>query len=95
MIRAGLCDILASDYYYPSMLNAVARLRADHVGPVTALWPLVSGNPAAALGLTDRGHIAPGLRADLVLVDWPADEVPVMRQTWVAGRCAYSATPLG
>jgi alpha-D-ribose 1-methylphosphonate 5-triphosphate diphosphatase len=29
MIAAGLCDILASDYFYPAMLAAVARLRAD------------------------------------------------------------------
>jgi alpha-D-ribose 1-methylphosphonate 5-triphosphate diphosphatase len=95
MIRAGLCDILASDYYYPSMLNAVARLRADHVGPLESLWPLVSGNPAQASGLRDRGQITPGLRADLVLVEWPEATLPVIRQTWVAGRCAYSAIPQG
>jgi alpha-D-ribose 1-methylphosphonate 5-triphosphate diphosphatase len=95
MIRAGLCDVLASDYYYPSLLNAVARLRADHVGPLESLWPLVSGNSAKASGLRDRGEIAPGLRADLVLVDWPEGQLPVIRQTWVGGRCAYSAIPQG
>lgn len=95
MIRAGLCDVLASDYYYPSLLNAVARLRADHVGPLESLWPLVSGNSAKASGLRDRGEIAPGLRADLVLVEWPEGQLPVIRQTWVGGRCAYSAIPQG
>ena len=95
MIRAGLCDILASDYSYPSMLNAVARLRADHVGPLETLWPLISGNPAKASGLPDRGEIATGLRADLVMVDWPEANAPVIRQTWVGGRCAYSAIPQG
>lgn len=94
MVRAGLCDILASDYYYPAMLAAVARLLADHAGPLQALWPLVAANPARASGLHDRGQIAPGLRADLVLIDWPEGGVPVVRQTWVAGRCAYSAQPL-
>ena len=95
MIRAGLCDILASDYYYPAMLSAIARLRADHVAPLEALWPLVSANPARASGLKDRGQIAPGLRADLVLVDWPEGGLPAVRQTYVAGRCAYSAVPKG
>ncbi len=95
MIRAGLCDILASDYYYPAMLAAIARLRADHVGPLEALWPLVSANPARASGLTDRGQIAPDYRADLVVMDWPDGGLPAIRQTWVAGRCAYATTPHG
>lgn len=95
MIRAGLCDILASDYYYPAMLAAIARLLGDRVAPLEALWPLVSANPARALGLMDRGRIAPGLRADLVVVDWPEGGLPAVRQTYVAGRCAYNAVPNG
>ena len=95
MVREGLCDILASDYYYPAMLIGLARLVADGVGTVETLWPLVSGNPAQALGLQDRGEIAIGKRADLVLVDWPAEGTPVVHRTWVAGRTAYSASPAG
>ena len=95
MVREGLCDILASDYYYPAMLLGLARLVADGVGTAEALWPLVSENPAQALGLKDRGEIAVGKRADLVLVDWPDAGTPVVRRTWVAGRTAYDATPLG
>lgn len=91
MIRAGLCDILASDYYYPAMLSAVTRLLADGVAPLPALWALVAENPAAASMLTDRGRIAPGLRADLVLLDWPEGGLPAVRQTWVGGRPAYRA----
>lgn len=93
MIARGLCDILASDYYYPAMLGAVARLSADRVAPLPALWRLVSANPAAAMGLADRGRIAPGLRADLVLIDWPAGHAPAPLRTWVAGRGGYSALP--
>lgn len=95
MIREGLCDILASDYYYPAMLLGLARLKADGVGPLHALWPLVSGNPARASGLADRGVIEIGKRADLVLVDWPDGAAPAVRRTWVAGREAYSAAPAG
>ena len=91
MFWDGLCDILASDYYYPALLSAIARLLADGPGPLDRLWPLVAANPAQALGLSDRGRIAPGLRADLVVIDWPDGDAPAVRQTWIAGRCAYQA----
>lgn len=93
MIARGLCDILASDYYYPAMLGAMVRLHADRVAPLPALWKLVSQNPAAAMGLSDRGRIAPGLRADLVLLDWPEGRTPAALRTWAAGRGGYSALP--
>lgn len=95
MVAAGLCDILASDYYYPAMLAAVARLQADGIGRLPDLWKLVSGNPAAALGLADRGEIAVGRRADLVLLDWPEGQPPVVRQSYVNGRAAYGAIAAG
>jgi len=91
MIARGLCDILASDYYYPAMLGAMARLYADRVAPLADLWQQVSANPAAALGLNDRGRIEPGLRADLVLLNWPEGDAPAAMRTWVAGRGGYSA----
>ncbi|MGL6209800.1 MAG: alpha-D-ribose 1-methylphosphonate 5-triphosphate diphosphatase [Paracoccaceae bacterium] len=93
MIRDGLCDILASDYFYPAMLTAITRLLADGIAPLPALWKLISTNPATASGLTDRGTLTPGHRADLVLLDWPEGTLPAVRQTWVAGRPAYRAEP--
>ncbi|NBE07486.1 alpha-D-ribose 1-methylphosphonate 5-triphosphate diphosphatase [Paragemmobacter ruber] len=95
MIRRGLCDILASDYFYPAMLGAVVRLAADGVAALPDLWRLVAANPAAAMGLSDRGRIAPGLRADLLLLDWPDQGAPAPLRTWVAGRGGYSALPDG
>jgi alpha-D-ribose 1-methylphosphonate 5-triphosphate diphosphatase len=53
----------------------------------------VSLNPARAMGLADRGHIAPGQRADLLLLDWPEGQAPAPLRTWVAGRGGYSALP--
>ena len=94
MIARGLCDILASDYYYPAMLGAMVRLHADRVAPLPTLWALVSGNPATAMGLTDRGRIATGLRADLVLLDWPEGHAPAPVRTWVSGRGGYSCLPM-
>jgi alpha-D-ribose 1-methylphosphonate 5-triphosphate diphosphatase len=94
MLARGLCDILASDYFYPSMLAAVGKLQAEgHALP--DLWKLISTNPARASGLTGRGEIAPGQRADLVLLDWPEGKVPSPRRTLVAGRTAYAAKGAG
>jgi len=45
---------------------------------------LVTANPARAVGLADRGAIAPGLRADLVRVRRAG--VPVVRAVWLEGR---------
>ena len=94
MVEAGLCDALASDYFYPAMLAAVSRLDSERRAPRHALWSLVSEGPARSMGLTDRGRIAEGLRADLVLVDWPDGAIPAVRATFVRGRPAYQAQPL-
>lgn len=93
MVEAGLCDALASDYYYPAMLAAVAKMDAERRADRSTLWSLVSDGPAQAMGLADRGRIATGMRADLVLVDWPDAAAPALRGTWVAGRPAYRGMP--
>ena len=74
MITAGLCSVLASDYYYPAQLLAAFRLVADGVLPLPAAWDLISAAPARAAGLADRGVLGQGHRADIILVD---DEVPL------------------
>ncbi|MEO0750497.1 MAG: alpha-D-ribose 1-methylphosphonate 5-triphosphate diphosphatase [Pseudomonadota bacterium] len=95
MVEAGLCDALASDYFYPAMLTAVARLNHEKRAPLAALWSLVSSGPARAMGLSDRGQIAQGQRADLVLLDWPIGGTPAVVTTWIAGRTAYMGHPCG
>jgi alpha-D-ribose 1-methylphosphonate 5-triphosphate diphosphatase len=94
MVEAGLCDALASDYFYPAMLAAIDRLDREKRADRLALWSLVSSGPARAMGLGDRGDITTGKRADLVLVDWPSGQTPAIQGTWVAGRCAYRGIPL-
>jgi len=74
MIAKGLCSILASDYYYPAPILAAFRLVADRVLALPQAWNLISSAPAQAAGLTDRGILAEGRRADLILVD---DELPL------------------
>jgi alpha-D-ribose 1-methylphosphonate 5-triphosphate diphosphatase len=91
MVEAGLCDVLASDYFHPAMLAAVARLVDERGIGLQTAWALVSSGPARVLKLADRGVIAPGMRADLVLVDWPAKGTPAIKMTMSAGRIAYFA----
>src|SRR5262249_52916819 len=50
MIRAGLCTILCSDYYYPSLLIAPFLLVAHDVLSLSDAWSLVSKAPAHAAG---------------------------------------------
>ncbi len=88
MAEQGLVTILASDYYWPAMLEAAFVLAGRGVLDLPAAWALVSTNPAEAAGLQDRGRIAPGLRGDVVLVD-PARRAPVA--TFCQGELAWLA----
>ena len=65
----GLCDGLASDYHYPSPRRAALMLAQNGVLDLAGAWALVSSGPAGVLGLSDRGRLAPGLRADIVILD--------------------------
>ena len=89
MIAKGLCSILASDYYYPAQLLAAFRLANDGVLPLADAWNLISAAPATAAGLADRGVLAEGRRADIILVD---DELPLRPRIVAliaAGRLVY------
>ena len=66
LIEAGLVDALVSDYHYPALARAAAKL-AGRVG-WPAAWGLVSAGPARVMGWADRGHIGEGMRADLVIM---------------------------
>jgi alpha-D-ribose 1-methylphosphonate 5-triphosphate diphosphatase len=89
MVRAGLCTILASDYYYPALPLAPFILARQGAASFAAAWKLVSQGPAEALGLADRGVIAPGRRADLVLM--APEPQPRIVATIAGGRLAYLA----
>lgn len=91
MVRAGLCDILSSDYHYPSPLLAALDLAKRDVVSLPMAWNLVSFNPAQAAGLDDRGSLEPGRRADFLLVDDSADHPKVVACV-VAGRVRYASS---
>jgi alpha-D-ribose 1-methylphosphonate 5-triphosphate diphosphatase len=89
MIEKGLCSVLASDYYYPAPLLAAFRLAADHVRPLAQAWELISAAPARATGLVDRGEIAEGRRADILLVDDAVPLRPRIVAVIAAGRLVH------
>ncbi|WP_428492267.1 alpha-D-ribose 1-methylphosphonate 5-triphosphate diphosphatase [Rhodopila sp.] len=86
LAEAGVCTVLTSDYYYPAMTRAAFILADRGALDLARAWGLISENPARAAGLTDRGTIAAGKRADLVLAD-PATSRAVA--TIVGGRIAH------
>lgn len=86
LAEAGLLDVLSSDYVPLSLLHAAFTLpeRVPSVD-LPAAVRLVTGNPAAAAGLNDRGEIAIGKRADLVQV-CVVQGLPVVRSVWRQGQ---------
>lgn len=85
-LAAGLGDVLCSDYAPMSLLHAALGLAREGVVSLPQAVRLITRNAAAAAGI-DRsvGAIAPGMAADLVLVD-DRRPVPAVVRTFVAGR---------
>lgn len=85
LVRAGLLDILSSDYVPFALLQAAFVLpqRVDGLALPEAL-ATVTSNPARAAGLDDRGEIAAGKRADLVRVK-VVGGLPIVRGAWRQG----------
>lgn len=88
MAEARVCRILTSDYYYPPLRQAPFLLAAQGVLDLREAWALVSANPAAAAGLTDRGSLAEGQRADIILV--AEGNSPRVVATFAHGRLSFS-----
>lgn len=93
VLQAGLLDALAADYHQGAMLPAVFNwVREGHL-PLHAAVALLTINPARAAGLDDRGALAPGQRADLLLLDAseaPGAPPPRVRAVWRDGRIIHS-----
>ena len=85
LVRAGAVDALASDYVPASLVEAAFLCASDTGITLSDAVALVTERPARMAGLSDRGRLAPGLRADLVRVR-VHEEFPVVRQVWRAGE---------
>lgn len=79
-----LLDILSSDYVPSALLNA-AMMLGDLWGDLPRAVATVTASPARATGLTDRGSLTPGLRADVIRVA-RLPKAAAVRGVWVAGQ---------
>ena len=65
-------------------MDVAVRNVVEHAGvPLDAALRAATTTPADAIGLTDRGRLTPGARADLVVVD--PDTISVAA-VWAGGR---------
>ncbi|MEO8530924.1 MAG: amidohydrolase family protein, partial [Deltaproteobacteria bacterium] len=64
-----------------ALIDAVRHVHLTLGLPLERALKLASLNPALALGLTDRGHLTPGARADFIAL------TPALTAagTWISG----------
>jgi alpha-D-ribose 1-methylphosphonate 5-triphosphate diphosphatase len=88
----GSVDILCSDYYPAALLHAVFLLHRRWDVGLPAAVRLVTLNPAKAV-LVDHnvGSLAPGKRADILIVDTLGDGFPVVSRALVDGRTVFES----
>jgi len=89
-IDADCVDVLCADYHPPSLLAAPF---VDTGEPLPTRVNRVTRNPADAVGLTDRGRIEIGARADLILVD--PEPTPSVERVFVGGRSVAAVGSTG
>ncbi|EHT2858508.1 amidohydrolase family protein [Escherichia coli] len=90
LAQLGLLDILSSDYYPASLLDAAFRVADDQSNRFTLPQAvrLVTKNPAQALNLQDRGVIGEGNRADLVLAHRKGNHIHI-DHVWRQGKRVF------
>lgn len=79
----GLLDILSSDYVPSALLTAALQL-GEILGGVEHGIARVTARPAQAAGLTDRGRLCQGLRADVIRFR-RLGQAAVVRGVWSQG----------
>jgi alpha-D-ribose 1-methylphosphonate 5-triphosphate diphosphatase len=89
-VLEGVGDCLCADYHPAALIVAVFLLPELAGISLPEAVRLVSVNPARAGGLTDRGEIAAGKRADLVAVTH-INGLPQASMVWSGGKLALQA----
>jgi alpha-D-ribose 1-methylphosphonate 5-triphosphate diphosphatase len=85
LLRSGWVDVFASDYVPPALIEAAFRVAREGLVGLPAAMAMISSRPAELAGLSDRGRLAAGQRADLVRVR-VHETLPVVRQVWCGGE---------
>lgn len=83
LARAGLMDVVSSDYVPAALLLSAVKL-GEIWGDMARGLATVTRAPAQAVGLSDRGVIEVGKRAD-VLRFHVSEHVPLLRGVWSRG----------
>ncbi len=90
LFELGLVDVFLADYYAPALLAALFRIVERTGRALPEVARCFTLNAARSAGLSDRGAIEPGLRADLIAVE-PVGQHHMVSASVVAGRMAYSS----
>ena len=75
LLKLGYCNILVSDYYYPSLLQSIWYLLDQKICSIENAWALISENPAKAINIDKRGAIKVNNHADLVIINPKTREI--------------------
>ncbi len=89
LAQLDLLDILSSDYVPASLLAAAFLLHTAQGWSLPKAISTVTVTPARAVGLSDRGTLAIGERADLIRVAAAPSAAPVVREVWVKGARVF------
>jgi len=90
----GLVDILIADYHAPSILFAAWGWAHAGIASLPDAVAMTSAHPAAVAGLQDRGALAAGQRADVIVVE-EAGTVPVVTAHVLAGAIQFQRFGMG
>jgi alpha-D-ribose 1-methylphosphonate 5-triphosphate diphosphatase len=82
--EAGLVDVFCSDFRSQTLLRSAF---VDTGEPLHERVNRITSAPADVVGLTDRGRLAPGHRADVLVVD--PDPTPTVSRAFVGGDEVY------
>ena len=83
LVRMNLLDIISSDYIPSALLYSAVKVGMEYNNLALGLATATKA-PALAAGLTDRGELKPGLRADLIRFSLTAD-TPHLQSVWSKG----------
>ena len=89
LLAEDLCDGLVSNGVPGALASAAWLLAGGTLDRLPEAWDLISRRPAEIIGLTDRGVLDHGKRADLVIVNAASREISA---TMAKGRLCF-ATP--
>ena len=89
LAEKGVLDILSSDYCPASILHAAFKLsELENDYDLSKAINTVSLNPARCVGLSDRGEIAIGKRADFLQVNM-VNSMPIVNKVWAQGERVF------